>query len=54
MGKAKLEFVAWLTIDDGTVIERKVTAGDSIISPSEADTSDLDRLIRLTHLNSLH
>lgn len=42
MGKAKLEFIARLTTEDGSVIERRVSAGDNIISPSEVDQSSLD------------
>lgn len=42
MGKAKLEFIARLTTEDGSVIERRVSAGDNIISPSEVDHGSLD------------
>lgn len=42
MGKAKLEFIARITTEDGSVVERKVSAGESIISPSEVDQSSLD------------
>lgn len=45
MGKAKLEFIARLTTEDGRVVERTVSAGDSIISPSEVDRSSLDGIL---------
>lgn len=41
MGKAKLEFVARITTEDGEVIERRVSAED-VLSPSEVDHTSLD------------
>ena len=45
MGKTNLEFIARLTMEDGSVIERKVSAGDGIISPSEVDPDSLDSIL---------
>jgi hypothetical protein len=39
MEKAKLEFVAKITMPDGKVIERRVDAGSGIPAPDDFDTS---------------
>ena len=44
MGKARLEFVARITTEDGEVIERKVSA-DGVLSPSEVDHGSLDSFL---------
>ena len=46
MGQTNLEFIARLTTEDGSVIERKVSAGDGIINPSEVDQHSLDSILR--------
>lgn len=46
MGKLKLEFIGRITMEDGSVIERSVCAGDNLISPSEVDQSSLDGYLR--------
>ena len=45
MGKTNLEFIARLTMEDGSVIERKVSAGDGIVNPSEVDQNSLDSIL---------
>jgi hypothetical protein len=42
MDKIKFEFVAKITMPDGTVIERTVDADDSIPAPEDFDTSSKD------------
>jgi hypothetical protein len=39
MDKAKLEFVARITMPDGKIIEKKVEASDGIPSPDDFDFS---------------
>lgn len=46
MGKTNIEFIARLTMEDGSVIERRVSAEDGIISPSEVDQNSLDSILR--------
>jgi hypothetical protein len=42
MDKAKLEFVAKITMPDGTVIERMVDADGGLPAPDDFDTSSKD------------
>ena len=42
MDKAKLEFVAKITMPDGKIIERTVLADDVIPAPNDFDTSSKD------------
>ena len=42
MDKVSLEFVARITMPDGSVIERKVDADDGIPAPDDFDTSSKD------------
>lgn len=41
MGKAKLEFVARITTEDGKVIERRVETSEGIIPSEEINREDL-------------
>ena len=46
MGKTNIEFIARLTTEDGSVIERRVSAEEGIISPSTVDQNSLDSILR--------
>lgn len=45
MGKAKLEFVARITTEDGEVIERRVETEEGIIPSNELNRRDLHEFL---------